>query len=282
VGMESLLSQLALTTQSKDGNSSSSSSVGAGSTFFRPAPIALPPFLSLVLADVDAGSNTPSLVGQVLKWRKEKPEWAAQLYSILASANQYLADCLLALSVAYLRDKQNYEAVVEWASQVPSSKWEEEFKNPGATKLDRPMLEKFVNLRRGLRSVRGGMRELGIRAGCPVEPDEMGHLIQASVDGAPGIAGGGVPGAGGYDALYLIHVVPPSSLSTAAGATPSPDSEEAAEASPARGGVEKIWAEWEKLSVGPLLSTAGSGLGLRLLDVDAAPGVRDARVQRVS
>jgi hypothetical protein len=26
-----------------------------------------------MLADVDAGSNTPSLVGLVLKWRKEKP-----------------------------------------------------------------------------------------------------------------------------------------------------------------------------------------------------------------
>lgn len=27
-----------------------------------------------MLADVDAGSDTPSLVGEVLKWRSEKPE----------------------------------------------------------------------------------------------------------------------------------------------------------------------------------------------------------------
>ena len=32
----------------------------------------LPPYTRIMLADVDAGSDTPSLVGKVLKWRKEK------------------------------------------------------------------------------------------------------------------------------------------------------------------------------------------------------------------
>lgn len=40
----------------------------------RTTPIALPPHIRLVLADVDAGSDTPSLVGKVLKWRKENPD----------------------------------------------------------------------------------------------------------------------------------------------------------------------------------------------------------------
>lgn len=34
-------------------------------------PFKLPPLTRLMLADVDAGSDTPSLVGKVLKWRKE-------------------------------------------------------------------------------------------------------------------------------------------------------------------------------------------------------------------
>ena len=34
-------------------------------------PFRLPPLTRLMLADVDAGSDTPSLVGKVLKWRKE-------------------------------------------------------------------------------------------------------------------------------------------------------------------------------------------------------------------
>jgi phosphomevalonate kinase len=34
----------------------------------------LPPMTRIMLADVDAGSDTPSLVGKVLAWRKEKTE----------------------------------------------------------------------------------------------------------------------------------------------------------------------------------------------------------------
>ena len=34
-------------------------------------PFQLPPGVRLMLADVDAGSDTPSLVGKVLKWHKE-------------------------------------------------------------------------------------------------------------------------------------------------------------------------------------------------------------------
>jgi phosphomevalonate kinase len=37
-------------------------------------PITLPRHMRLVLADVDAGSDTPRLVGKVLKWRKENSE----------------------------------------------------------------------------------------------------------------------------------------------------------------------------------------------------------------
>ena len=41
---------------------------------YRTVPIQLPPLVRLVLADVSAGSNTPSLVSKVLKWRREKAD----------------------------------------------------------------------------------------------------------------------------------------------------------------------------------------------------------------
>ncbi|KAK0544350.1 phosphomevalonate kinase [Tilletia horrida] len=272
--MSQLLAQISEQQQGQD--SSSASATSSSSDFFRPAPIALPPFTALALADVDAGSNTPSLVGQVMKWRKEKPEWAAQLYAILASANQTLADCLLSLSVAYAQNKSLYEEVIEWAATVPSAEWDKELK-PGSQFSDehRTLIKRLTDLKYALRSVRGGMRELGLRAGCPVEPDKMGRLIQASIDSAPGVLGGGVPGAGGFDALYLIHLVPPSSVGSKV--TDERAQEAAAEASPARMGVEKVWSAWEGLSVGPLLSTAGSGsVGLRVLDVGQVAGVKEA------
>lgn len=34
------------------------------------APFTLPPGLDLMLADIDAGSHTPTLVGKVLAWKK--------------------------------------------------------------------------------------------------------------------------------------------------------------------------------------------------------------------
>lgn len=37
------------------------------------SPFALPPQTLLILADVDAGSNTPSMVGKVLAWQKASP-----------------------------------------------------------------------------------------------------------------------------------------------------------------------------------------------------------------
>lgn len=37
---------------------------------YRTEPFSLPPGTRLMLADVDAGSDTPSLVGKVLAWRK--------------------------------------------------------------------------------------------------------------------------------------------------------------------------------------------------------------------
>ena len=40
----------------------------------RVKPFRLPPLVRVVLADVDAGSDTPSLVGKVLKWRQSYSE----------------------------------------------------------------------------------------------------------------------------------------------------------------------------------------------------------------
>jgi phosphomevalonate kinase len=56
---------------------------------YRVEPFQLPPLTRMVLADVDAGSDTPSLVGKVLKWRKEDNERGT------AQANQFDMKSLL-------------------------------------------------------------------------------------------------------------------------------------------------------------------------------------------
>jgi phosphomevalonate kinase len=43
-------------------------------------PIQLPPLVRLVLADVSAGSSTPSLVSKVSKWRREKADEGTRVH----------------------------------------------------------------------------------------------------------------------------------------------------------------------------------------------------------
>ncbi|KDN41596.1 ribosomal protein S5 domain 2-like protein [Tilletiaria anomala UBC 951] len=244
------LAALGLTVTAPFSSSSSTAPSSSEEHIPQPAPLHLPPRLAMVLADVDTGSNTPSLVSKVLAWKKAKPEWAKQLYSVLDNSNQSLADGLLALTLGCLKNREEYEKSLDIAAGVKSAKWDELARTHPS-----PSLTLLVGLRNTLRSIRAGMRELGQRAIAPVEPDEMGELIRASCESAPGVLGGGVPGAGGYDALYLLYITP------RADASPSADP---------RATVEKFWASWQGLSVGPLLSTAGSSLSDAISSASAA------------
>ena len=48
---------------------------------YQVKPFKLPPYVRLVLADVDAGSDTPSLVGKVLKWRQSSSDQGTGTFS---------------------------------------------------------------------------------------------------------------------------------------------------------------------------------------------------------
>jgi len=208
----------------------------------RPAPLELPPFIKLVLADVDTGSNTPSLVSKVNEWKSSKPEWSKQLFHILSISNQSLADNLLGLSISFVENPQEYKAMISKFSKVKSMNWDSKLKEEVKTEVG----SLLVDLRNSLRSIRAGMRELGQRSKAEIEPDEMGRILKASIEGENGILGGGVPGAGGFDALYLLYLIDPH------------EAEGGEEEN--RMGVENIWKGWKELSVGPLLSQAGGAI----------------------
>ena len=201
---------------------------------YRPAPLRLPPGIHLLLADVDAGSNTRTLVGTVSAWRKEKPEWAAQLYRVIGAANQSLCDGLLTLHVEHEKDPALYGQVLADLAAQRSAAWDTYKKEKPSSVVDA-----FIEVRNTLRSIRAGMRELGVRSQAPVEPPEMERLLSATINGADGILGGGVPGAGGYDALYFLRLQP---LGTPSVAVPPQ--------------VGELWRTWSELSVGPLLCGA--------------------------
>lgn len=83
-------------------------------------PFALPPHTLLLLADVDAGSNTPSMVGKVMQWKKAQPEEAERVWNELARANEGLRDVCGELSEAAKRDGEGYVAEVARLAGLPA------------------------------------------------------------------------------------------------------------------------------------------------------------------
>jgi len=59
-------------------------------------------------------------------------------------------------------------------------------------------------VREQILGIRKNIRAMGGAAGVPIEPEEQTRLLDAVSTGVPGVLGGVVPGAGGYDAVAFI------------------------------------------------------------------------------
>ncbi|KAJ3116449.1 phosphomevalonate kinase [Physocladia obscura] len=90
-------------------------------------------------------------------------------------------------------------------------------------------------------------------AKVPVEPELQTRLLD-SITGAPGVIMAGVPGAGGFDAIFALIVEPEESGVN-------------------RKQVETIWSRWTESNVGPLLAGADVNRGLSREDVTNVPGL---------
>lgn len=92
-----------------------------------------------MLADVDAGTDTPAAVGKVLSWKKSDPQkgerfidvtWvfgltdgigsASELWTQLGAANDQLAAALSNLTAIYTKNPSAYSSVVDRLCGVPS------------------------------------------------------------------------------------------------------------------------------------------------------------------
>lgn len=128
----------------------------------------IPRGLRLVMCDVDCGSETVGLVKQVLAWRKANPEEATLLWNTLQTGNEELAQELQRLALESRGPDRNYE-----------------------------------NLRTVILTIRSLIREMSAKAGVPIEPKVQTDLLDAC-SRLPGVIGGVVPGAGGFDAIALL------------------------------------------------------------------------------
>ena len=142
----------------------------------KTSAVSIPKHLRLVMCDVDCGSGTVGMVKKVLAWRKEKPEEALLLWAALQKGNEDLRDEFLRLA-----------------------------RNTHVSELDLQGLRDIIN------TIRSLIREMSSKSGVPIEPKVQTELLDACCK-VPGVVGGVVPGAGGYDAIALLVLDKPESL----------------------------------------------------------------------
>ena len=117
---------------------------------------------------------------------------------------------------------------------------------------------KLLDLRMAFLECRQNLKGMGKLAGVPIEPDEQSALADATMK-LPGVIAAGVPGAGGYDALFAIYVKGPE--------TNDGSSDQV------RDEIGNLWREMsdenDETVVCPLLvRAAGSGDGLCATELD--------------
>eukprot|EP00977_Amphora_coffeiformis_P007304 scaffold1581_cov169-Amphora_coffeaeformis.AAC.40 len=195
------------------------------------APLALPSFLQVMLADVSGGSESPSMARTVLSWKRSISTTRVPHWDDLTEINQEIASLLQTLSLQTIDDVQMQTLI----STTDPGVW-------NTTEIGKLMLE----LRATAEESRRHLKAMGDLAGVPIEPDEQTALVDATLK-VPGVIAALVPGAGGYDAIACLHVNHPR----------------------VRHAVADFWCAWPHASVCPLtVQGAASGDGIKLESIN--------------
>ncbi|KAJ8463815.1 hypothetical protein ONZ45_g17450 [Pleurotus djamor] len=219
----------------------------------RIQPFALPPLTRIMLADVDAGSDTPSLVGKVLKWRADNGAHAHALWTSIDQLNQSLANVLNRITQLHDKDPEVYGAAVKYLSTLQAVQW---MANPWTPPEEEDIMTAFYEAHQTSEAIRAKMREMGQLSGVPIEPSQQTGLLDECVKQA-GVIGGGVPGAGGFDAVWLLVCDP-------------------VDCSPDQRPTERVEYVWGRhATVSPLLAVESKAKGARTENIDKILGLKD-------
>ncbi|PWA41879.1 phosphomevalonate kinase [Artemisia annua] len=160
----------------------------------------LPPLMNLILGEPGSGgSSTPSMVGAVKKWQKSDPQKSKDTWNKLSEANSALEAQFNLLSKLAADNWDSYKAVITGCSMLKSEKWMEQFSEAAHVEIVKALL----GARGAMLKIRFHMRQMGDAAGIPIEPESQTRLLDVTMD-TEGVLLGGVPGAGGFDAVFAI------------------------------------------------------------------------------
>uniref|UniRef100_A0A0D9VRZ3 phosphomevalonate kinase n=1 Tax=Leersia perrieri TaxID=77586 RepID=A0A0D9VRZ3_9ORYZ len=160
----------------------------------------LPPLMSLLLGEPGTGgSSTPSMVGSVKQWQKSDPQKSKDTWTKLGIANSMLENQLRNLSKLAEDHWEPYESVLRSCSRLMCSKWTE----VATSQHQELIVRSLLVARDAFLEIRLHMREMGIAAGVPIEPESQTQLLDATMN-MEGVLLAGVPGAGGFDAVFSV------------------------------------------------------------------------------
>ncbi|GMQ04152.1 hypothetical protein CsSME_00049672 [Camellia sinensis var. sinensis] len=160
----------------------------------------LPPLMNLLLGEPGTGgSSTVSMVGAVKKWQKSEPQKALETWRKLSEANSVLEMCLNMLSKMAKEHWDSYKSIIDNCSMHKSEKWMEQTSKPSETEIVKALL----GARDSMLQIRCHMRLMGEAAGIPIEPESQTRLLDATMN-MEGVLLAGVPGAGGFDAVFAV------------------------------------------------------------------------------
>ncbi|KAA8521194.1 hypothetical protein F0562_011871 [Nyssa sinensis] len=160
----------------------------------------LPPLMTLLLGEPGSGgSSTPSMVGAVKKWQKSDPQKSLGTWRKLSEANSALESQLNMLSKLAEEHWDAYKGIINSCSMHKSEKWMDQASEPCQAEIIRALL----GARDAMLRIRCQMRQMGEAAGIPIEPESQTRLLDATMD-MEGVLLAGVPGAGGFDAIFAV------------------------------------------------------------------------------
>ncbi|XP_031502038.1 phosphomevalonate kinase, peroxisomal [Nymphaea colorata] len=164
------------------------------------AHFSLPPLMTLILGEPGTGgSSTPSMVGAVNKWKRSNPQSSLELWKRLAEANSRLEAQLKILSKFAEEQWEAYNMVLSSCSTCASDKWMEQ----AANSFQEGITKGLLGSRSTMLEIRSLMQEMGKAACVPIEPESQTRLLDATME-MEGVLLAGVPGAGGFDAVFAI------------------------------------------------------------------------------
>ncbi|KAJ7943889.1 Phosphomevalonate kinase [Quillaja saponaria] len=160
----------------------------------------LPPLMTLLLGEPGTGgSSTTSMVGAVKKWQKSEPQKSLGTWKKLSEANAELERQLNLLSRLAEEQWDAYKCVIYNCSRLKSDKWIEQASEPSKEEV----IKALLGARDAMLSIRYHMRQMGEAAGVPIEPESQTRLLDATLN-LEGVLLCGVPGAGGFDAIFAV------------------------------------------------------------------------------